>query len=214
MNKIIEKTLKIGDDKNLSQLVIEEYGEYWEEKYSDYYCHLIYIDTEPKQIIYARLWDQKFPEIKKPCFVDLLETIDYTDFNSLLLLVSTYPDYTDISEKACISLEKSKNPFKSKNTHLDNLFKETNGWLLFGYQLERLYMTCVETRREKATEFRKNVNKKHADRLNEYYEIEMFGTKFEDIMTERMKFRVVRLPLYNDAYRLYMYLTRLKTGLH
>ncbi len=71
---------------------------------------------------------------------------------------------------------------------------------------EKLYMTCVETKREKATEFRKNVNKKCAESLNKYFKIEMFGTKFEDIMRERMKFGVVYLPFYNDAYKLYMYL--------
>jgi hypothetical protein len=252
MKNIVERVFKLSDDKQLTQPVIKRFGEQWDNQYLDYYCHLVYSDTVPKQIFFMQISDTDYNKRELQNFVDLLKTIDYTDFDTLLLLVSTYPNCSCIFDKA-------KNFTKSKNSHLDNFLKETNGWLIYNYQLEKLYslckktpntallsflkqsftkskllifrnfeslvfdaflsktkksaiflpaqyMTCVEFNQDKAIEFRKNINKKHADSINKHLETKMFGTKFKDILTERMKLKYVVPALYNDAYELLEYL--------
>ncbi len=199
MKNIVERVFKLSDDKQLTQPVIKRFGEQWDNQYLDYYCHLVYSDTEPKQVFFMQISDSDYNKIEHPNFVDLLKAIDYTDFDTLLLLLSTYPNCNSIFDKA-------KNFTKSKNSHLDNFLKETNGWLIYNYQLEKLYMTCVEFNRNKAIEFRKNINKKHANSINKHLETKMFGTKFKDILTERIKSKHVVPALYNDAYELLVYL--------
>jgi len=86
------------------------------------------------------------------------------------------------------------------------LLKETNGWLVYNYQLEKLFMMATCNDEEKAKEFRRNINKKFQAKTKEICNMKVFGMTLNDIISERMKLGVVYPPHFNGAYKLYQYL--------
>jgi len=201
MRKIIEKSIKISKDKILCDLLIKSFAEAWNDKFISYYSHLVYLDTKQKQLICAIVSPTEFQRVVHPSFVEELEMLDHSNYNQLLLLVSTYPNFTSIKNIA-------GNSMKNKNLHLDRLFKETNGWMVYSYQLEKLFMMAIECDEEKAKEFRRNINKKSISKTEELCKTAIFGTTLEDIILERMKLGIVYKPQYDKAYKLYQYLNK------
>lgn len=201
MEQIIERYLKISDDDTLVDLFVESWGEAWNDNYFDYYGHIIYIDTKPKQVITATVSQFLTEEYSKLYFIEALKSVNYCDFNQLLLLVTTYPHFNDINMLA-------ENNCKNKNIHLDRLFEETNGWLIYNWQLENLFMMAIEFNEKKAIEFRRNLNSKKKSKVEEFFRKEIFGLLFKDIISERMKLSVVYKPRYEAAYRLYQFLNK------
>ncbi len=199
MKKIIEKSFKISNDKILSDLLKKSFGDAWSDEFLTYYAYLIYLDTKPKQVIYSIVSSSEFTKVIQPSFVEELEMLNHSDFYQLLLLVSTYPHFHDISKVASNSL-------KNENLHLDKLFKETNGWMVYNYQLEKLFMMVIQNNEEKAKEFRRNINKKDNSKTSELCKTKILGTTLKEVISMRMKLGIVYTPNYDGAYKLYQYL--------
>ncbi len=191
----------MGENKKLTNLVKNDFGSNWRDDRYGKHAHIIFIDAKPIQVISSYIsWPSK-PEIVKPNFKDFLGGIDHTDFNKLLLLVTTYPEYYKICKPANKSL-------KIRNEHLNRFLKETNGWLVYNHQTVALYRMATGANDEQATIFRKNINKKLEDTLKESKKINIFGTTFHGIIDNRMKIGFTYNPNYQGTYKLFQYLNK------
>lgn len=194
MNKIIESNFTVGQNNKLTNLIIKSFGSSWKDEFIGQMGNIIFIDTKPRQVIISSVSSQQ--TFKKPLFTEYLRKIDDSNFDNLLLLVSTYPDYKDIT----------KRPSTLKNKHLDMFLKETNGWLVYNYQLENLYIMATGLDQTQATIFRKNINKKRTAAFREAKKIKIFGTTLNEVIVNRMKFDFFINPNYSKTYKLYQYL--------
>jgi len=201
MKNIIEINFKANENKLLADLLIDSFRDNWNDNFYNYYVYLVYIDTRPIQVIYTSVSTNELNEAPEPTFLESLEMINHSEFDEVLLLVSTFPDFKNINTLA-------SNSSLDKNPHLDKLFKETNGWLIFDYQLEKLYLMSINNNEDKAIQFRKNINKKLYSKTEKFCKTEIFGTSIKDILSERMKLGVVYRPQFDGAYKLYQYLNK------
>ncbi len=201
MNKIIESHFILGQDSKLTNLIIEAFGSNWDEKDLGQNGHIVFLDIEPIQTIISSISSSSEPKLEKPSFSDYLKKIDYSNFDNLLLLVSTYSwgDYEEI-------LKKVNNTFGFENKHLDMVLKETNGLLIYSYQLENLFIMATGSDMEQAVTFRKDINKKKAITFEESKKMKLFGTTLHAIMEDRMPLIGTRYGRYSETYKLYQYL--------
>ncbi|MBK6953836.1 MAG: hypothetical protein IPH24_17850 [Crocinitomicaceae bacterium] len=196
-SKIIEQTFILSEQNELCNLISKGFGEEIKDKSLE--AHIVYIDTKPKELILASYGSiNRNP--KRTNFMTLLKSIDCSDFNKLLLVVSTYTsDYSLISSDAKLSLP-------TLNVQIDKLLKDSNGWLVYAYQLEQLYTIATGASKEQAVEFRRKINKKYLDAYEEAKSINLFNTELNEVILSRMKLDYVVEPSYSKTYRLFQYL--------
>ena len=198
MNKILEHKFKIKEGEKLSELLIDGFREHHDvQEFYGSYGHMVHIETIPKQVIYGRI----SPSIKdgELNFCKSLESIDFTDFRKLLLLVSTYPEYSKLSEPADLVLEKP-------NAQIGMLLQETNGWIVYKHQLEQLFYMTTNCNSTEAIKLRKQINAKKAVTLSELSKIEVDGVNLKNLVQSRLKFGFSCTPRYREAHILYNYL--------
>lgn len=196
MDNLVEKNFIIGEDKFHSQMVKNSLADNWSEKYINQKGHLVYIESLPQQPIIASVYFNKGANKSKSTFLEVLKTINPTDYNSILILVTTYP--------RCLNLFGSKYSFKHKtNTQLDEFLGETNGLLLYNYQLQNLIIMATGCDSDEANAHRKSINKKMASSFAKAKSIKLFGTTLYEIITQRAKFLPTHKPQYHSAYLLY-----------
>ena len=199
MDKIVESHFIIGRDLVLTNLIKQYFDINWRKEYEGQLGNIVYLDIVEKDVIFASVGLAAEFKLRKPFFTGFLKDIDCTDFNNLLLLVSTYPYYGEISPEA-------RRSSTLKNHYLDLVLKETNGWLVYTYQLEKLYQMAIRCDLEGAIRFRRNINKKVVKSYEEAKEIKLFGTSLFKIIEHRMKFSGVFNANYYRTYRLFEYL--------
>jgi hypothetical protein len=199
MDKIIEQVFKIGDDEQITGLIIESLGSYWKDDYIGSYAQIILLETKSSQLIYSRIHlngGEKI-KIKKNFFISCLKQIDRTDFNDLLMLATTYPEFSDF--------QKRRYDTKSfKNEHLDIFLKETKGWLVYNQQLENLYMMSTGKTAEQAVIFRRRFGKQSPEIWKEMQKMKLYGTTMKEIILNR-SLLFTYYPNYSGAYKLYSY---------
>ncbi len=148
MRNLIEKHFIIGEDKFLSEIVLNKLSvESDDAEFIDKPAHVVYFDNSPPQSIIASAHLTGTPDKRHPAFLDLLKTIDTSDFISILVLVTVYHHWMDFPDT--IIFEKNK-----ASTQLDVFLSKTNGLLLFDYQLEQLFIMGTGTNKEQAQIFR------------------------------------------------------------
>ncbi|MDD3740180.1 MAG: hypothetical protein PHH30_02975 [Bacteroidales bacterium] len=200
MNKIIETTFKIGSDKELSKLICDYYGGVCEIDYSvTNEAHIIYTDTNPKQIILASLSSSSIKTQLN--FVEYLKNIEPTDLQKLLMLVTTYPQYSKLIEQDNYSLTKV-------NNEIDFLLSETDGWIIYCHQLEKLLRITTKCNFAEAELLRKRRNAKHQDVFDKISEIRINNEKLTSFINERMILNLTYHPNYKAAFILYNYLNK------
>ena len=55
MEYIKEKYFAAGDDEFHTQLITKKYGDRWSCLYNNFSGHIVYIDTEPMQVVCASI---------------------------------------------------------------------------------------------------------------------------------------------------------------
>jgi hypothetical protein len=199
LNGIVETTFKAGEIEPFLEIIKEEYGCNWKEEFLDYSGHIVYVNEDPKQIFYCCIISTTSFEIKRPYFKDYLKKIDCTDFNKLLLLSTTYYDYKLV--------KKPTSPLKSfYNRHVDDFLKETNGWLVYKHQLEKLYMMAKRYNVEQAITFARKINLRNAEFWEQTKELKVLGTSLYEILDTRLVFGGVCTPNLLRANNLFTYL--------
>jgi hypothetical protein len=200
MGNLIEKHFIIGEDIFLSEIVLDKLAvEYDDAEYIDKPAHVVYVDNSPRQSIIASACLIGTPDKRHPNFLDLIKTIDTSNFISILVLVTVYPHWMDFPDT--IIFEKNK-----ASTQLDVFLSKTNGLLLFDYQLEQLFIMGTGTNKEQAQIFRKDINAKKAAAFEESKTIKIFGQSLHEIIAERMKYEGVFNPDYYSAHLLFQHL--------
>ncbi|MDD3741262.1 MAG: hypothetical protein PHH30_08470 [Bacteroidales bacterium] len=199
MNKIIETTFKVGSNKELSELICDYYSVCGIDDMVAKEAHIVYIDTNPKQVILASLYIR--PIKTQLNFVEYLKNIDPTDLQKLLLLVSTYPEYSKLIEQANYSLTKV-------SAEIDFLLSETDGWIIYRYQLEKLLRITTKCSFTEAELFRKRRNAKHQDVFDKISEIKINNEKLTNFIKERMILNLTFHPDFKAAYILYRHLNK------
>jgi hypothetical protein len=86
------------------------------------------------------------------------------------------------------------------------LLDDSNGWLLYNYQLEKLIVMGAGCNSEEAKTLRKRINRKEASAFSEAESIRLFGVSLKDIIAERTEFLPTLYPEYRGAYLLYRHL--------
>lgn len=199
MNKIIETTFKVGSNKELSELIYN-YFSACEIDYTDTNkAHIIYTDTSPKQIILASLSSSSIKT--RLNFVEYLKNIEPTDLQKLLMLVTTYPQYSKLFEKANPSLTKV-------NAEIDFLLSETDGWIIYCHQLEKLLRMTTNCNFAEAELLRKRRNAKHQDVFDKISEIRIKNEKLTSFINERMILNRTYHPDYQAAHILFRHLNK------
>jgi hypothetical protein len=199
MNKIIETTFKLGSNKELSELIYDYYSACGIDDIDSHEAHIIYTDTNPKQVVLASL---SISPIKTQLnFVEYLKNIVPTDLQKLLMLVTTYPQYSKLIEKANYSLTKV-------NAEIDFLLSETDGWIIYCHQLEKLLRITTKCNFAEAEFLRKRRNAKHQDVFDEISEIRINNEKLTSFINERMILNLTYHPDYQAAYILFRHLNK------
>ena len=198
MKNINESYFVMGEDKYHTQLIKERFADSWSDSYSSRIGHIVYIDTEPKQIIIASVQSDINRNANNPSFAECLKWVNLTNFWSILKLTTTYPHCLKI-------LTSSPNVIRSKNPLLDIFLKETNGWLVYNYQLEGLMCMGTGCSPQVAQAFRKNICKRKVPSLDDAGDIKVFDTRLKDIIMERSNSSITYNPEYRGAYLLYRY---------
>jgi len=130
MNKIKERSFRIEPTGTLSKLLLDVFRESHDvEDFVGKWGHMVYVDTEPKQVIIASIYtSMNDMELN---FCKMLKDIEPSNLQKLLLLVTTYPCYTKTDWRADLTLKKV-------DAKIDMLLQETNGWIVYHHQLIQL----------------------------------------------------------------------------
>lgn len=199
MECIKEKYFVVGDDEFHAQLIIKKYGDRWSSFYNNFFGHIVYVDTEPRQVVCASVFSDVNINSNLSSFENYLGLIKTTHFTSVLLLTTTYPMRRDL-------LKRVVEPVRSNSSQLDMLLNDSNGWLLYNYQLEKLIVMATGCNPEKAQTLRKRINRKETSAFSEAESISLFGISLKDIIAERAEFLPTLYPEYRGAYLLYRHL--------
>lgn len=199
MCNLVEKYFIIGDDKFHSEIVSKNLARNWSQDYLHQMGHLVYIDTLPHRPIITSVYSKDARNKRESSFIVLLKTINTSDFYSILLFVSTYPLCSDLYKLSILQK-------KGVHNQLDNFLNETNGFLIYHYQLEHLFIMGTGSDKVQAEMFRKNINKKKVTSFEESKSIQIFGKSLYEIISERMKLSVTYTPNYYSSHLLFEYL--------
>ncbi len=166
------------------------------------YAHAIYVDNDCKDCIDGNVLVtveegtfkqstkfRSYIEINKPkCFMDLLILIE---FNWLGI------------ERAQEFQKDFKSPSFRAVPIVDELLKESNGFLLWDYQIIKLY-SLFNGEMEKAVSFQKNYNQKRIE-FEDVAEKLLFnnGITLADVIYERSILGLAKKPKLKGAYNLY-----------
>lgn len=200
MNKIKEKSFRIESKGEISKLLLDSFSESHDvEDLKGNWGHMVYIDTEPKQVIIALVYSSR-----NDCelnFCEILKDIEPSNLQELLLLVTTYPCYTKTGWQADLTLKKV-------NDKIDLLLQETNGWIVYHHQLIQLIQMNTKFNYAEANTIRKRSNAKHQDAFDKISNIKVDGNNLVSIINDRLKKRFTYSPNYEAAYRLFIHLNR------
>lgn len=200
MEYIKEKYFVVGEDKFHTQLIEDKWGDQLRNfLYNNQFGYVLYIDTEPKQVIIASVYSDTDINSNLSLFESYLGLVKTTDFTSALMFTTAYPLRRDL-------LEQVVEPLKSNSSQLDMLLVDSNGWLLYNYQLEKLIVMATGCTPEEAQALRKRINMKEASAFSEGESINLFGVSLKDIIAERAGFLPTLYPEYRGAYLLYRHL--------
>ncbi|NHB69601.1 hypothetical protein [Perlabentimonas gracilis] len=199
MNTIKEKYFVVGEDEFHTQLIIKNYGDRWSSFYKNFFGHIVYIDTELTQVVCATVFSDININSNLSSFENYLGHIKTIDFVSVLMLTTAYPRRRDLLKRAVV-------PAISKSSQLDMLLNDSNGWLLYNYQLEELVVMATGCTPVEAQTLRKRINQKEASAFSETESINLFGVSLKDLITERAEFSPTLYPEYRGAYLLFRHL--------
>lgn len=200
MNKIKERSFRIESKGELSNLLLDEYRESHDvEDFEGNWGHLVYIDTEPKQVIIASVYTRMIDMGLNFC--KILKDIEPSNLQELLLLVTTYPRYPKTGWQADLTLKKV-------NEKIDLLLQETNGWIVYNHQLIQLIQMTTKCNYEEANTIRKRHNARHQDAFDKILNTKVAGIDLVSIIDERLKLRLTFSPNYEAAYRLFIHINQ------
>ncbi|MDD2634959.1 MAG: hypothetical protein PHW82_05610 [Bacteroidales bacterium] len=198
MNKIKESSFRIESKRELSKLLLDSFRESHDVvEFEGNWGHIVYVDTEPKQVIIASVYISR--NNRELNFCEILKDIEPFDLQKLLLLVTTYPSYPDTVWHKDLTLKKV-------NTKIDMLLQETNGWIVYHHQLEKLIQMTTNCNFAEARTIRKRSNAKHQDAFDKILNTKVDGIDLISIIEERLKLRLTFSPNYEAAYRLFNHL--------
>lgn len=199
-NSIVETTFKAGEIAPFLEIIKEYFGCNWKEEFLDYSGHIVYVNEDPKQLFYCILGSSGLFEIKHPYFKQYLKKIDCTDFDKLLLLTTAYYDDYKLIKNPVSPLK------RFNNRHLNDFLKETNGWLVYSRQIEKLYMTAKRSNIEEAILFARRINTRNPEYWKQTKDLKVLGTTLYEILTNRLVIPGAYSPNFLGANNLYTYL--------
>ena len=202
LDKIKETLLRI-EPNNISFIkkLLPMYASQIDRKECSH-AYIIFIDDDSKAcidgVIFQADEDETFEQSTK--FINLIESSQPNCLKDLLLLLEIYCCDMDYAHKY---REEFKNPSFRSVPVVDELLKESNGFLLWNYQIINLYSLFDEDRK-KTDNFLKSYNQKSpgfgtiARKL-----IFDNGISLENVILERSILGYVKAPKLKGAYNLY-----------
>tara|TARA_B100002003_G_C14026075_1_gene494722 strand:+ start:130 stop:762 length:633 start_codon:yes stop_codon:yes gene_type:complete len=166
------------------------------------HAHIIFIDDDSKAFIDGVVFqadeDETFEQGTK--FRNLIESSQPQCLKDLLLILEIYCCDMEYAHKY---REKFKKPSFKAVPIVDELLKESNGFLLWDYQIINLYNLFDEDRK-KAESFQKHFNQKKQEFGNIARKL-IFdnGISLENAILERSILGYVKAPKLKGAYNLY-----------
>ena len=194
---IKEIIFKIEENETLTELVRNEYGQYWQTEQENHYAYLVYVDDVKPIVLHVRTSESE-ETICKPqiSFLEHLSNINISDFKQLTILVTHFRDL--------------KTPLKSYIGHtipaIESLLADSGGWIVYPHHLESLFRMTTGRSCKEAIAFRNNINKKNINNYELFFDTPICGTSIGKLLQERMLTEFVLYPDYHTANLLFDYL--------
>jgi hypothetical protein len=119
------------------------------------YVRIVINDSVTNNIIYISGLSFDENQSLKPTFSDLYDLLKIKDEITITMLMSLYNKIS-----ADLLLNMLNTQIKSKDKYIDELLKESNGYLIYHHQLEKFVIDKIKVNKKDAIVIRRNWNKK------------------------------------------------------
>jgi len=201
MSKIKEYTGRINDENKVAKYVKVNHSS-WTNEFE--YFHAVCIEDQGFTVVLLNAFNN-LPEVEFR-FSDFLAMIQKNNIRHLLFGLSTFS--LNMQKE---TIRKFLNSFNPRiEGPMDQILMETNGWLLYNYQIEAIFKCVTGLDDEDANRFRRNFNKKKMKELSQYKTIDCFGENLLDVIFKRALLGVTYHPKYENLQVLFNHFTNTK----
>lgn len=201
-NKILfEERITVNNSNHICSEIIKNYRKEQDIKIDDFaFAHLVY-GINDKPVLFHIYFNNNDDVSTKNEFNIHLQNLNKKSFCQLLYLVTYYGFFRE--DEANLSLLKDNNSNGAVVSYLEN----TNGKLLYHFQVEQLYSSVTNSSVEEAIAFRKAINLKRPSAFEKAKTLFFpSGESFFEVLT-KYRFRDFTLyPKIKEAIALYNYL--------
>ena len=201
-NKILlEERIAVKDSNHICSEIIKNYRIEQDIKIDDFaFAHVVY-GINDKPVLFHINFSNNAEVLTKNEFNIHLQNLNQKSFSELLYLVTYYGFFKE--DEANLSLFKDKKGIGAVASYIEN----TNGKLLYHYQVEQLYSSINNCTTEEAIAFRKAINLKRPSAFEKAKTMLLpSGESLFEVLT-KYRFRDFTLyPKIKEAMELYTYL--------
>jgi hypothetical protein len=203
-NKILlEERIAVNNQNHICSEIIKNYRIVQDIKIDDFaFAHVVY-GINDKPVLFHINFSNTNEVLPKNEFNIHIQNLNKKSFCQLLYLVTYYGFFKE--DEANLSLIKNNKSTGAIVSYLEN----TNGKLLYHYQVEQLYSSITNSNVEEAIAFRKAINLKRPSAFEKAKSL-LFpsGESFFEVLT-KYRFRDFTLyPKIKEAIALYNYLNQ------
>ncbi len=203
-NKILfEERIAVNNSSHICSEIIKNFRIEQDIKIDDFaFAHVVY-GIKDKPVLFNIHFSNKAEFSPKNKFNIHLQNLNQKSFSELLYLVTYYVFFKE--DEANLSLSKNNKSTGAVVSYLEN----TNGKLLYHYQVEQLYSSITNSNVEEAIAFRKAINLKRPSAFEKAkYLLFPSGETLFDVLSQ-YRFRDFTLyPKIKEAIALYNYLNQ------
>ena len=201
-NKILfEEWIAVNNSNHICSEIIKNYRIKQDIKIDDFaFAHVVY-GIKGKPVLFHINFCNNAEYSTKNEFKIHLQNLNQKSFSELLYLVTYYGFFKE--NEANLSLFKDNNFTGTIASYLEN----TNGKLLYHYQLEQLYFSLTQSNIEEAVSFRKAINLKRHSAFEKAKTIVLpTGESLFEVITQYRHRDFTLYPKIKEAIAMYNYL--------
>lgn len=203
-NKILlEERIAVNNQNHICSEIIKNYRIEQDFKIDDFAFAYVVYGINEKPVLFHIYFSNTEEVLPKNEFKIHLKNLNQKSFSELLYLVTYYGFFKE--DEANLSLIKNNKSTGAVVSYLEN----TNGKLLYHYQVEQLYSSITNSNVEEAIAFRKAINLKRPSAFEKAkYLLFPSGETLFDVLSQ-YRFRDFTLyPKIKEAIALYNYLNQ------
>ena len=201
-NKILfEEWIAVNNSNHICSEIIKNYRIKQDIKIDDFAFAHVFYGIKGKPVLFHINFCNNAEYSTKNEFKIHLQNLNQKSFSELLYLVTYYGFFKE--NEANLSLFKDNNFTGTIASYLEN----TNGKLLYHYQLEQLYFSLTQSNIEEAVSFRKAINLKRHSAFEKAKTIVLpTGESLFEVITQYRHRDFTLYPKIKEAIAMYNYL--------